>query len=639
MCGIFGILSNGDLNFPIEKFLKQLQHRGPDDSGAIYWCGGHGIEATDDSSGGYRVALGHRRLSIIDVSSAGKQPMRSHDANTWIVFNGEVYNYIELAEELETAGVSFRTRTDTEVVLEAIVRWGPEKASKKFVGMFAIATLNTQTGNLTLIRDGFGIKPLFYCKWSNGIAFSSEINALLELPGIDQSLEPDKTWHYLRFGVTDHGETTLLTGVKQVPPGHWMVISGDNYDISAERKQYWSPNSITVRKISYGDAVQKVRDAFLENIRLHLRSDVPIGTALSGGVDSSAIVCAVRYLKPNQEIHTFSYIADDARLSEERWIDAVNSHVGAIPHKVKASADDLIEDIQALMKVQGEPFGSTSIYAQNRVFKEARACGIKVMLDGQGADELLGGYPQYQGARLASLIAQGKFIEAAQFLLSQRKWPDRSTRSVLINGLGHLLPDKFRPIARSFVGRSDNPIWANQKWFDQLRVNRNCPWYHSSDKDYLRSDLKESVQVGLLGLLRYEDRNSMAYSIESRVPFLTTNFAELVLSLPESYLIGEDGTSKRIFRDAMRGIVPDPILYRRDKVGFATPEFEWLKKNTQFLTNSLSKANAVPCLNQQEVNIYYNDVLEGRIPFSFQVWRLLNFINWYMDISQRKHHA
>lgn len=505
--------------------------------------------------------------------------------------------------------------------------------------MFAIVSLNTQTGDLTFIRDSFGIKPLFFCKWSNGVAFSSEIAPLLELPGVDKSLEPEKTWHYLRFGVTDHGTTTLLAGVKQVPPGYWILFSGKNYDTYVERKQYWSPNPIAMRKMSYSEAVKKVREVFLENIRLHLRSDVPIGTALSGGVDSSAIVCAVRYLNPNQEIHTFSYIADDARLSEEKWIDAINLHVGAIPHKVRVSADELIEDVQTLMKVQGEPFGSTSIYAQNRVFKEAQACGIKVMLDGQGADELLGGYPQYQGARLASLIAQGRLIEVVKFLMSQKEWPDRSTRNVLINGLGHLLPDIFRPIARSFVGKSDTPIWINQKWFDQFNVNRNCPWYHSSEKEYLRSDLKESIQVGLLGLLRYEDRNSMAYSIESRVPFLTTNFAELVLSLPENYLIAEDGTSKRVFRDAMRGIVPDPILYRRDKVGFATPEFEWLKRNNQFLTNSLNKLDNIPCLNQHGVNEYYSNIREGRTQFSFQLWRLINFINWYKYLGLEDNNA
>jgi asparagine synthase (glutamine-hydrolysing) len=631
MCGIFGIFSESGSKFSIENSLNKLKHRGPDDSGVMYWYPGTGYQQNLDLNNSYRVALGHQRLSIIDLTEAGKQPMLSHDREKWIVYNGEVYNYIELRQELEQEGIRFKTKTDTEVVLEALIYWGPENAVKRFRGMFAIAYFDMLTDSITLIRDPFGIKPLYYCRWLDGLAFSSEISPLLDLEGVDKSLDPENTWHYLRFGVANHGANSMISGVKQVKPGCLMRIFLNQSGIELLSGEYWSAQEITPKQISYEEAVQKVRKYFLDNVRLHLRSDVPVGVALSGGVDSSAIVCAVRYLNPDQEIHTFSYIADDERISEEKWVDMVNLYTQSIPHKVKPLAGNLISDIQGLMHVQGEPFGSTSIYAQNQIFRAAHAAGIKVMLDGQGADEMLGGYTSYQGARLASLISAFSFGEALKFLGSQKQWPDRNIKSVLVNGLGHLLPDLFRPIARTLVGRTDSPIWCNLKWFDQMGVKRQCHWYHDKGGEYLRADLMESLEVGLIGLLRYEDRNSMAYSIESRVPFLTVDFCELLLSLPESYLISEDGTTKKVFKDAMRGIVPDVILDRRDKVGFATPEFDWLKKNPQLLSNALAKADKVPCFNYDGLNKYCEEVMSGKIPFSFQLWRLINFIEWFFE--------
>lgn len=636
MCGIMGVFTAKPVSLNIESALNILQHRGPDDSGSLYWLPGE--LPNHDSPGKLpcRIAIGHRRLSIIDLSSAGRQPMSSSDGRWWIVFNGEVYNYIELRTELELVGIRFRTKTDTEVVLMALVYWGPEKALQRFRGMFAFALLDTISGSLLLARDPFGIKPLYVCNWREGVAFASEIAPLLELPGVDRSLDPERTWLYLRFGVTDHGNQTMLAGISQVPPAHWGVYSTDEQSPDWSFQPYWDPQKIPRSELRFDDAVEQVRHMFLRNINWHLRSDVPVGTALSGGIDSSAIVCAIRHLHPDQEIHTFSYLADDARLSEEVWVEMVNRHVSAIPHAIRPSSEDLIADIDLLMDCQGEPFGSTSIYAQHRVFRAAKEAGIKVMLDGQGADEILAGYMPYQGARLASLLSQGRLLKALQFLRAQKEWPGRSVSNVLITGLGHLLPDAMRPLARKMAGRTDRPIWANHHWFHEQGVRMLCPWYHARNREHLRSDLQESVAVGLLSLLRYEDRNSMAYSIESRVPFLTTDFAELLLSLPEDHLIGDDGTSKRVFRAAMRGIVPDAILDRRDKIGFATPELSWLRQHSVIVDRALKLAHNVPCLNAAGVEAFCRETLSGSIPFSFQVWRLLNFLRWYNSVVEAR---
>ena len=635
MCGILGLIFDRPSQFDPAALLSELTHRGPDDHGLMYWDG-ESFSFNETPLNPSKVILGHKRLSIIDTSSAGRQPMLSSDRSSWITFNGEIYNYLEIALELQAEGVKLSTQSDTEVALEAINKWGIEKCTHKFIGMYAIGLLNTRSNTLTLARDPFGIKPLFYARWSEGFAFSSELNPLLQLPGVDQSLQPEKTWHYLRFGVTDDGADTMLAGVHQIPAGSYSVLdlTAISYLQKLQPICFWSPISVApYNQLSYEDAVHEVRDCFLESIKLHLRSDVPVGAALSGGVDSSAIVCAIRYLFPNQELHTFSYIPGNASISEEKWIDLVNAHTSSIPHKISPNEGDLISSLDDLFLTQEFPFGSTSIFAQNCVFKAAADAGIKVMLDGQGADELLAGYVPFQSSRMASLLSQFSIPDAFNFLSVQSDWDGRSRRQVLIEALGQLLPLRFRSIARLLVGKSDSPGWCNSNWFDNYGVDRNCPWHVSKDNNHLHSDLKESITTGLLSLLRYEDRNSMAFSIESRVPFLTVPLAELLLSLPEEYLISSDGESKHIFKDAMRGIVPDPILDRRDKIGFATPELDWLRSNTAFVDQSLDLISDVPCFNKDTVE-YCKHMLNGSIPFSFQLWRILNFAQWYHSLNQ-----
>ncbi|MCB0368532.1 MAG: asparagine synthase C-terminal domain-containing protein, partial [Bdellovibrionales bacterium] len=392
---------------------------------------------------------------------------------------------------------------------------------------------------------------------------------------------------------------------------------------------YWRVNLNYRSKLSYEKAANKLRDLFLESIALHLRSDVPVGAALSGGIDSSAIVCAIRCLEPNKEIHTFTYVADDKSVSEEKWADIVIDHVGAIPHKVKANPTELVKDLDYLIAIQGEPFGSTSIYAQHKVFQIAKESGIKVMLDGQGADELLAGYTGYAGARIASLLWQLKLKEAYSFIEQASQWPGRSRKMLTKRALNYFVPTQLQPFARKLVGREVVSDWIDAQWFRKRDVRLVLPNWKNYGKDCLRQELLRSLEsVSVPSLLRYEDRNSMAHSIESRVPFLNRPLVEFLFSLPEEYLIDANGKSKAIFRSAMRGIVPDKILDRRDKIGFATPEQKWLSQNRSWVQSSLNKAEKEPMFYYPALEKEWQAVLDGKKPFGWHIWRCINYLRW-----------
>ena len=411
MCGLIGLVQESEAPCNFRRLLSMLEHRGPDDSGCLAWSRGALRRNPPDGQLPERVLLGHQRLAVLDISAHAKQPMSMEDDSIHMIYNGEVYNYKELRVELEKAGYSFTSTGDTEVVLKAWHFWGVD-ALTRFKGMFAIGLLDTRVERLYLSRDFFGIKPLYWTSWADGLGFASEINPLMELRGAANRLDGQAVYDYLQFGVTDIGNRTLIEQINHVPPGHWMSIDVNTLDIEAP-KRYWklSPQNLC---LSREEAVAKVRELFLDNVRLHLRSDVPLGAALSGGIDSSALVCGMRHLYPDLPIQTFSFIADDAALTEERWVDTVAKDVNSTSHKIRIDADDLWRDLPTLVKRQGEPFGSTSIYAQARVFQAAKEAGIKVMIDGQGGDELFAGYQSFRASRIADLVARLRLASGAR---------------------------------------------------------------------------------------------------------------------------------------------------------------------------------------------------------------------------------
>lgn len=621
MCGFVGIITKDEVNeAKIDSALDSIKHRGPDHK-----------EYVQESVNGTLVMLGHTRLSIIDLTDAGSQPFHSDCGSYSLIFNGEIYNYKELRSELELLGIVFKTQTDTEVLLKSITQWGLD-VLPRLIGMFSFVYFDRHQNNLTLVRDAFGIKPFFYCNENNNFTFASELGPLLKLRDCNSKPNLQAAYDYLVHGDYDSTETSFIDGVKHLRPAHYLVFDIASQSIK-EISPWWKPNIQTRTDISFEEAVCQLRKLFLESIQLHLRSDVPLGIALSGGIDSSAVVSAVRFLEPDIELNTFSYIASDALISEEHWVDKLNAGMNAIQHKVVANEGEMQLDLLSMVLAQGEPFGSTSIYAQYRVFQLAKQNGIKVTLDGQGADELLAGYSGYPGHRLLSLIESKGLFSAHKFA---KKWADSPGRSYSLawKYLARLLlPDQLYSTIRKLFGRNFKPAWLNCDFLERNNVifqERRAPIEDKNKGQRVKEALANSLMSrGLPALLRHGDRNSMAFSIESRVPFLTIPIADFLLSLPENYLISDEGVTKHIFREAMRGIVPDEHLDRKDKIGFATPEYVWLNNMANQIEEYLKSEGDIFFLNHQGIIDLLNSFRNGNCKDVSVIWRVFNYVVWY----------
>ena len=636
MCGIAGIIRFDGTCVNSETLARMsdcLAHRGPDDLGFLSWSPNGSVKVSrniDELPGGCSVGFAHRRLSILDVTRAGAQPMSTPDGRYHIVFNGEIYNYLELREELEAKGVRFRSRSDTEVLLSAWAHWGHEAISR-LVGMFAAVILDTKDRKLLLVRDFFGIKPLYYVSCERFFAFSSELKSLLEIRDVARRANPSRLYEYLRFGMTDYGDQTLLADIHQLRSAHYIEIPVDSHS-EPEQVCYWRMDTSRQADLSFDAAAERLRELFLRNVQIHLRSDVSVGAALSGGIDSSSIVMAMRHIQgADLQISTFSYIASDNAINEEKWVDLIVNQAGAHSHKVKISPEELVGDLDDMIGAQSEPVSTTSMYAQYRVFRLAHDAGIKVMLDGQGADEILGGYRYFVGARVTSLLRQGRLLAAARLLARAMRLPGPAGGLWILCYTGaFMLPDKLKAPALRLIGQNLLPQWLNGEWFRRRSVLPEFP-RQCRRRDALREQMFETLtRTSVPKLLRYEDRNSMAFSVESRVPFLTPELAEFCLSLPEEYHIGPDGTGKLLFRRAMHGIVPEEILERKDKIGFETPEKNWLTALKPWADSTFRSdaASAVSPLNFQEAQKEWQAVAEGRKRFDRHIWRMVNLIRW-----------
>lgn len=607
MCGIAGIFQkNRSLSADAESILLSsreiLSHRGPDDRGYELIKTDHG-----------QLHLAHTRLSILDLSSQGHQPMSTPDGRFTLTFNGEIYNYKELRSELEQAGYHFTTQTDTEVLLQAWKHWG-EESVRKLNGMFAFAIYDHEKSVLWAVRDAFGIKPFYYSTEKGQFMFASEIPSLLQMLPQTPSYNMKRCYDYLMFGVYDQSEESFYKGVRQLSAGHILKLNIEQPECEPDIKRWWVPSLKENENVTFEEATQEVRRMFLENIRLHLRSDVALGAALSGGIDSSAVVCSMRKLYPDMPIHTFSYISRGSEYDEENWIDHINKHVGAIPHKIEFTSEELLTDLDDLIQTQGEPFSSTSIYAQYRVFKKVRESDITVTLDGQGADELLAGYYGYPISRLKSLIEKREFGQLYRFASSWRLRHGRSKREMASYVRSAMVSDSMRDITDR-LGRKPDVDWLSYPYLKDQNIilNHRPPKIQSNNRGRrLAEALYTALTKESLGaLLRHGDRNSMRWSVESRVPFLTTNFAEYLLQLPENYLLSDSGQTKHIFREAMRGIVPDRVLDRQDKIGFQTPERDILKEIGNQVIDSIDSLDVLPFVNVDKLRDQLSITLHG----------------------------
>lgn len=627
MCGIVGLILDrpeavrGAL---VERLGECLRHRGPDDSGVLTVRDG---EFRPWAPGRLDALLLHRRLSILDLGPGGHQPMVSPDGRLAITFNGEIYNYLELRAELQRLGHAFHTRSDTEVLLRAYREWG-SACLGRLVGMFALFIADLDQRKCFVARDFFGMKPLYHCRWAHGLAFASEIKALLELPGVSRAANPARLRTFLASGIADFGDATLFGAVAQVPAAHFAEIPFGS-TAAPVPVRYWSAETRETCDLSFEQAAERVREEFLGNVALHLRSDVPVGAALSGGIDSSAVVAAIRHLDPTREIHTFTHVVDDPVLGEERWADIVSTATGARAHKVVPQPGDLIRDLEEMAWHQDQPFGGTSTYAQFRVFRLAREAGVKVLLDGQGADEVLGGYPFFRIARLAGLLGDGRPGAALDFLRACGGPSTGSWTLVRRAFSDYLVPRWITEAVRGTVRRTPAGPWVDWDWFRD-RGARPDTFALGAGGSFLHAEAVRCLcSLSLPDFLRFEDRNSMAFSLESRLPFLTPRFVRLVLSLPESYVIARDGTTKAVFRRAMRGLVPDAVLDRRDKVGFATPEAKWLRAVAGWAQGVIREAgDAVPALKRDALLRAWQAVQADPAAFDPGLWRSLSVVAW-----------
>lgn len=624
MCGIAGSWSRtGDFECGVrlQRSLEAIRHRGPDDVGTFAWI--------DPASQG-RVDLGLVRLAVLDLSAAGHQPMSTPDGRFTISFNGEITNYIEIREHLIQEGEVFSSGGDTEVLLKAWARWGLS-CLDRLEGMYAFAVLDTTKRTLTLVRDPYGIKPLFYVHDRDTLTFNSEIRGLLHVSVTRPRLDWQVAVDYLQWGAYDRSDRTFVEGVRQLSPGHHLV-----FDLGTGRStgptRYWSPQIQANFQGSYESATERVRSLFLDSVRRNLRSDVPLGIALSGGIDSSAILGAARHLEPDLPIETFSFIAPGFAQSEHEWIELVATSLNATSNTVTAEPSELVRDLDDLILTQGEPFGSTSIYAQYRVFQLARERGIVVTLDGQGGDEMFAGYDGYPAQRMRSLIETGHWIGAANFVRHWSTWPGRDKRSMLIEAAGQFSP---APLRGRIIRRPASPL-LDVRLLGERDVDLRFPLRSAKAPLGRRvsAELRSALtRVGLPSLLRHGDRNSMRFSIESRVPFLDRALNEFVFQLPESWLVGPDGTSKRILRDSLRDLVPLEVLERRDKVGFATPQTSWLERLAE---QPLDQEHRVGFLRATGSDTLAHGLSEAELQWGPGAqWRLINLQRWVslMDID------
>lgn len=565
MCGIAGIVSKKEHSVQfLEKCSELLRHRGPDDEGFlvleddrfIQLAGPDSKIPADKPIGTVNTGLVHRRLSILDLSTAGHQPMTDQEEQYAITYNGEVYNYKEIRKELENEGVGFTTDTDTEVILKAYIKWGAV-CQNKFIGMWAFAILDKTRNQLFISRDRFGIKPLYYTLQHDTFAFASEMKPLLETGLASRNVSMTKLAQYLSFGTMSEARDNLFNDILDFPPGHYGYVDLKTCHLSIERF-YTMPSEKTD---------QDFDSLFEQSINYHLRSDVPVGSCLSGGLDSTAIVTAME--GKVEQVTSFTASFPGSAVDEKKYVDLVEGSIDK--QYCFPTSQELLRDFDKMIYHQELPIGSSSIFAQWSVMKLAAEKHIKVLLDGQGADETFGGYYNFAGIHVLELARKGKVAESKKAYADLKKNFTPAMKNATARAGYYFFPKGVQRGLRKQTRLGMNFI--NPKYKKYLK---NIPIPERGGKTF-RHHSELSLKFGMYDLLRYEDRNSMAFSIESRVPFLDHRLVEYALNLSGSEKIVE-GWTKYPIRKYLEGKQPNELVFRKDKIGFATPQEEWKKE-------------------------------------------------------------
>lgn len=646
MCGIAGMWvrdGRADLG-RLHQMSRLLRHRGPDDEGIVlldsrgngaFTLGGPdtprevyasdapyapGRQGGGSADAPYPVGLLNRRLSIVDLSPAGHGPMCDVEERCWITYNGEIYNHVELRRELEGLGRKFRSASDTEVILGAYRQWGRDCLSR-LNGMFAFALWDSDRRELFCARDRFGVKPFYYQWEGDTFVFASEPEALVLTQEHRITPRLDAIRDLIALDWVDHESHTFFEGVRQLPAAHAMVVG----ERGAAIHRWWGldPNRRAIGTPE--DWAREFEELFTDAVRLRLRADVEVGSCLSGGLDSSAIVTTAAPLAA-RPLHAFSCAYDEGPAFDERpYVRAAVEATGAVSHVTVPDGADFWSAFDRLHVRQSEPTAGPGLYSQWKVMELAHAAGLKVLLDGQGGDETLAGYFRYLPVRLRDLLASGSFATFARMFGPVAERLGASTTLALT--LEPWLPRSLvAPLRRNFGQGKDRilgPALARLPREGMPQPPREFPTHLSRQLAF------DTLERLLPSLLRYEDRNSMAFSIETRLPFLDYRLVEFVFSLPDTERL--DGTTtKAILRRSLAGRIPKPVLARRDKMGFETPTDVWLRgryageTRRRLLTHGPLHEWLEPSRLREELEEY----LAGRRAIGLQVWRWLSLESW-----------
>lgn len=578
MCGISALIDRKGR--PLDRELvvamnARVVHRGPDDGGIFYTS---------------HFALGHRRLSILDLSHAGRQPMEFHERSV-VTYNGELYNYLELRAELVREGYEFRTTTDTEVLLAAYDHWG-EDCVRRFNGMWAFVLWDRRRHVLFCSRDRFGVKPLHYVELGELFAIGSEVKQFLGLPGFVATPDPTCVYRFLTADTAAGVDAQeFVSGVRSLRGGHNLRFDLRTNTFAIER---WYDLAATRPddRWTFRDAADRFRELFFDAVRLRLRSDVKVGVCLSGGVDSSSIAAvASRLAKVPSDVRSVSCVWDDVACDESHFIEAVVRECGFDPVYSRPDMDDLLSSgtLDHLVYHHDQPIWSASQFSEYAVFAAAKEHGLVVMLDGQGADEYLAGYSWFFPPFIRSLLVSGKWLEALSEVRGRSALRGTPFQAGVRSLWNALVSAPLRGAVRGALPKEPLADWAGSRLVD-LHGDPSAGAFRYHGAGSLRElSLREVLDTSIPQQLQSEDRNSMLHSIESRLPFLDYRLVEFGLSLPDDFKL-RAGATKAIVREGLQGILPDAIRGRHDKLGFPAPEEAWIRKHARDVRGELDAA-------------------------------------------------
>ena len=639
MCGINGLITADDnLKRKIIKANELLKHRGPDDEGYVVIdtvrCTYEKFSGTDSSAAiknkypyisfknnsSEDLILAHRRLAIIDLSEHGHCPMSNPDGSVWITFNGEIYNYLELRDELKTAGYRFSTNSDTEVIINSYLHWGTD-CLNKFNGMWAFALWDRSKKRLFIARDRFGVKPLYYTNSENYFAFSSELKPLALYNDYNVNINRKKIPYYLIYGNRLNTDDTYIEGINSLKASHYLIYENGNVTI----RQYYDIAKENHIEKSEKELKETLVNLLEDSIRLRFRSDVPVGTCLSGGFDSSSIVSLATDAGKNN-LETFSAVWQEKSCDESFYIDIVNQKFSCSPNKVIPKEEDFGKVFNELCYYQEIPTEGPGLYPQWYVMKQASE-KVKVLLDGQGGDEVFGGYFQ-MGAYLRGVLRDKNIFkiaaESPNFLKFFNKNGLHSFTSWLFpRQYGYMTRSKLSARFEIINTALLNEMEKDSLYFDVEPAKKFGSYLSSLSYHFIRN-------MTIPALLHYEDRSSMAHSIESRVPFLDYRLVEFGINLRSKYL-SHKGVSRPLYRSAMKPYLPDEVVNRKDKLGFPVPFSEWTHNSLKsMIMDELTENNSAlfDFVNRKKLVDNLELHFSGKKDYGWEIWRMLSLNNF-----------